>query len=520
MNRCLYWLVGVSLLAGLGSACTRNVSSSVPWNTPAPVALIEPHATAQPLVLDTPSLDTLPPTPDLNQPILTPTPDTRRALPTLRLQAEQYVVQYGDSLGRIARQYQVSLQVLVAANQLVNPDHLEVGQVLVIPAPEPGALGPAFKVIPDSELVYGPASAGFDLAEFVQRYDSYLLRYRQEVDGQVLDGAQIIQRVAQDFSVNPRLLLAVLEHQSGWVTKANPGVETHQTPILVAESWRTGLYFQLAWVANNLNRGFYLWRAGGLGYYTLPDGEVVPADPTLNAGTAAVQYLFSLIYPRSEWERAVSNQGVHAVMQRFFGYPFHWAVEPLLPAGLDQPEMQLPFEKGQEWAFTGGPHGGWGDGSAWAGLDFAPPGSGMGCIPSDAWVVAVADGYIVRADQGAVLQDLDVNGSKTYDGYEQTGWTVLYMHVESRDRVEPGTYVRAGERIGHPSCEGGVSTGTHLHLARRYNGVWITADGDPPFELDGWISLGAGWEYDGYLQKNGVTIEAWEGIRPENTISR
>jgi hypothetical protein len=30
---------------------------------------------------------------------------------------------------------------------------------------------------------------------------------------------------------------------------------------------------------------------------------------------------------------------------------------------------------------------------------------------------------------------------------------VLYMHIESRDRVEPGTFLRAGERVGHPSCE-------------------------------------------------------------------
>ena len=191
-----------------------------------------------------------------------------------------------------------------------------------------------------------------------------------------------------------------------------------------------------------------------------------------------------------------------------------------MPPGLQQPHMQLPFESGREWAFTGGPHGGWGDGSAWAGLDFAPPGSGLGCVNSDAWVVAVADGMIVRSDQGAVMQDLDVNGPNTHDGQEQTGWVVLYMHIETRDRIPAGSYVRAGERIGHPSCEGGVSTGTHLHLARRYNGVWISADGNLPFVLEGWVSLGDGQEYDGFLQKNGKTVEAWEGIRPENTIYR
>ena len=132
--------------------------------------------------------------------------------------------------------------------------------------------------------------------------------------------------------------------------------------------------------------------------------------------------------------------------------------------------MQLPLEPNVDWAFTGGPHGGWGSGSAWAALDFAPGRQGLGCVQSDDWVVAVADGLISRADSGRVIQDLD------NDGNEGTGWTVLYMHIEGRDRVEPGTYLKAGERIGHPSCTGGYSTGTHFHLARRYNGEWIPAD--------------------------------------------
>ena len=301
-----YWIAGMVMVSFIFTACTRSVSSSAPWDTPVPVVLIEAEPTSQPPVNEMLIVTWQPPTPDLSQPILTPTPDAAHVLPELRTQDEQYVVQYGDALGKIARRYQIGLPALVAANQLANPDYLEVGQVLVIPATQPGPTGPAFKVIPDSELVFGPASVGFDITEFVRRYDSYLLRYEQEVEGRILSGPQIVARVAQDFSVNPRLLLAILEYQSGWVTRANPGVATRETPILVAESWRTGLYFQLAWVANNLNRGFYLWRVGGVGFWPLPDGEVVPAEPTLNAATAGVQYMFSLIYTRSDWERAIT----------------------------------------------------------------------------------------------------------------------------------------------------------------------------------------------------------------------
>jgi hypothetical protein len=94
------------------------------------------------------------------------------------------------------------------------------------------------------------------------------------------------------------------------------------------------------------------------------------------------------------------------------------------------------------------------------------------------------------------------------------------MHIEARDRVQPGTYLHAGDRIGHPSCEGGVSTGTHLHLARRYNGEWIPADQVLPFVLDGWVSRGTGVEYDGYLERDGHIVEAWEGRSALNMIQR
>jgi hypothetical protein len=111
-------------------------------------------------------------------------------------------------------------------------------------------------------------------------------------------------------------------------------------------------------------------------------------------------------------------------------------------------------------------------------------------------------------------------GGASSDGLEQTGWALLYMHIESRDRVQPGVYLHAGDRIGHPSCEGGVSSGTHVHLARRYNGEWIPADQQTPFVLDGWISRGNGVLYDGSLEKDDDRVEAWDGIRPENSIKR
>jgi LasA protease len=447
-------------------------------------------------------------------PILTPTPDETHPLPTLRNEPAQYIVQPGDTLGEIARDYGISLERLVNENSLTNPNVLEIGQMLTVPVPTPMGSAPSFKIIPDSELVYGPASADFDIQAFVQRWNGYLAGYHEEIEERNVSGIETIQRVAQDYSVNPRLLLAVLEYQSGWVTQPEPDEATLDYPMGVMDPRREGLYRQLAWSANSLNRGFYLWRVNGIPAWVLMDGSVVPASPEINAGTAGVQQLFAALYDRANWERAVTQQGLFSTYFTLFGYPFDLAVEPLVPANLRQPAMQLPFEAGKAWSFTGGPHGAWDDGSAWGALDFAPPTDALGCIPSDEWVVAVADGTILRAGNGAVIQELDD------DGLEQTGWVAFYMHLESRDRVQPGTRVKAGQRLGHPSCEGGVSSGTHVHLARKYNGEWIPADQTLPFILDGWVSRGTSEVYDGYLERNGVRIEAWEGRSPENAIQR
>ncbi len=442
-----------------------------------------------------------------------PTPDEPRSVPALRTSTENYTVRVGDTLAVIARRYGVDVNTVAEANSITNVNLLSVGQQLVIPPPHPRYNAPDFKIIPDSELVYGPKTMGFDVAKFVHEKDGWLDVYQEKVDGEMESGATIVERVSQEHSVNPRILLAILDYQSGWVTQKNPHLQADAYPLGFHDGYRAGLYKQLFWAANNLDRGFYDWQTSSFGGWVLTDGSVIPVSPVVNSGTAAVQYLMSLLKDQSSWYDSVTEDGVFATYNALFGYPFDYTLEPLVPEDLKQPAMQLPFEENVLWYFTGGPHMGWDDDSPAAALDFAPTDAGS-CNASGTWETAVADGVIARSGYGSVVLDLDG------DGYEQTGWTVLYLHVAGWERIKAGTQVHAGDRIGHASCEGGYSPATHLHIARRYNGVWILADGATPFVMDGWVPQGAGSEYDGDLKQDGEVITAWNGRSEINKIWR
>ncbi|MFZ3069754.1 MAG: peptidoglycan DD-metalloendopeptidase family protein, partial [Anaerolineaceae bacterium] len=128
-----------------------------------------------------------------------------------------------------------------------------------------------------------------------------------------------------------------------------------------------------------------------------------------------------------------------------------------------------------------------------AALDFAPPSDATGCLPNSHWVVASTAGLVVRSENGLVVVDVDG------DGKEQTGWNIIYLHIGTTQRVPVGTWVEVGDRIGHPSCEGGISTGTHLHIARKYNGEWVPAEGPLSFVLSGWKAKAGSVVYSGWL---------------------
>jgi hypothetical protein len=77
--------------------------------------------------------------------------------------------------------------------------------------------------------------------------------------------------------------------------------------------------------------------------------------------------------------------------------------------------------------------------------------------------------------------------------------------------VSLGAVIKQGNPIGHPSCEGGSATGTHIHVARKYNGEWMPAEGAQgilAFNLEGWVAHNGSQIYLGTLTRNSQTVVA------------
>ena len=491
----LVLIVGYVVVSGSTRPAGLNVSGTPAAASPTPdvpvtlIAITSSAATATPSPEPPePTSTFLPPSPSPTA-IMTPAP------------TQFYTSQSGDTLPALAARFGVNPADVRSVGALRGQTTLAEGQVLIIPRVLSG-VGPGDKIVPDSELVFSAGGAGFGPQKFADQQGGYLAHYEGFADQRSMAGGDLVLVIAEHHSINPRLLVALLEYQSGWVTNPQPSGDALTYPLGYVHEYRHNLYSQLNWAANELEIGYYGWRAGTLTELQFRDGATLRLDPSLNAGTVALQFFFAQTKDRAQWDAVVGPDGFAVTYRKFFGDPFARAVDALIPADLTQPPLALPFLPGHTWYFSGGPHGAWQQGGALAALDFAPASFEGGCAESQEWVTAVAAGKIVRANDGAVLLDLDG------DGREETGWVIFYLHIAEKDRVKVGTVVETGDRLGHPSCEGGHATGTHVHLARKYNGEWIPADGLIPFNLSGWVAHQGKGEYLGALTRGDVTIEA------------
>ncbi len=352
------------------------------------------------------------------------------------------------------------------------------------------ATWPMARLLPDSELVYGPAYYDWDLDAFVAEQAGYLSRYNEIVDGQVLSGSQILRRVAEDYSIGPRVLLALIEMHSGWVSRSEPSETTFPAGGVLP-----GLQPGLAAAADGLSGVYYAHRFDGL-----RDIEGVGRLPEVNAATFALLAWLQRDAEEGQWAGLEASSRFHAAWTMLFGDPLLFATDAVVPPAIPPARPQLPFGPGEIWYYVAGPHSPWGSSGPRAAVDFAPPpAQATGCLDSIAWVRAVAAGTVLRSRDGGLVVDLGE------DGFEGSGWAHVYAHLSPVGRAEVGTRVEAGDPLGHPSCAGGLESQSRVTFARKLDGEWMPADHpEHPLRLGAWTALPGNLPGEGWLVAQGL----------------
>jgi murein DD-endopeptidase MepM/ murein hydrolase activator NlpD len=431
--------------------------------------------------------------------------------------AFEYTTRSGDTLEALAVRFGVEPSQILTSAPRPASGYLPIGLELQVPNVLE-TMSPGGDLLPDGELVYSPTARDFDAQSFIASAGGYLSRHTETLeDGSVLSGAAIVDKVADENSVNPQLLLALIEFRSGWVFGSQGNADTQLHPIGFRIPGRTGLYPELTVAASQLNKGYYGWRLGTLVETTDADSRTVRWNPTLNAGSVALLHLFALLSGSDRWMGSMAGpEGFPARYQAMFGDAWSRAgtTGPVLPPGLEQPVLELPFAPGERWSLTAGPHNAWTSGTPRGALDLSPITSEDPCAVSARWVTASAPGVVVRAGDNVVALDLDG------DGRESTGWVLVYYHLAEDGLIASGTSVATGDPLGHPSCEGGRATGKHVHLARKYNGEWLAADGPIPFVLSGWRAVADKRNYYGSLVRGGEQVTSDSSGMQGSTIWR
>lgn len=148
--------------------------------------------------------------------------------------------------------------------------------------------------------------------------------------------------------------------------------------------------------------------------------------------------------------------------------------------------FKFPFATGRAWRMTGGPHP-YGSSGTFTSLDFKPSWHSGCSLPNNNkdWVVAAAPGKVIYSSKDPYKIKID----------HHNGWVSEYFHLDSI-QVKSGE-VKRDQKLGYPSCKGGIADGAHVHFTLYYNGVRQPING---VVFEGWKVEAKTTAYEGCLR--------------------
>lgn len=165
--------------------------------------------------------------------------------------------------------------------------------------------------------------------------------------------------------------------------------------------------------------------------------------------------------------------------------------------------LSLPYEQGQTWTLTGGPHSCCGSDSTDQGaLDLAD---------------GLTNGYVRAAREGVVFRSDNCPNFVRVD--HSDGWQTGYYHIIN-EAVSNGQSVARGQFLalqGTGTGCGGFASGPHVHFSLRLNGVIQSFDNR---DLGGWTVMAGASQYEGCMRRirDGLTQCQWGPIYNDGAI--
>ncbi len=144
-----------------------------------------------------------------------------------------YTAQTGDTLPALAARFNTTVREILQANPFIPPDATTMppGMPMKIPIYYRPLWGSPFQILPDPLFINGPAQVGFDVISYVNQQPGWFKDYSFYLGKQDRRGGEIIQYIATEYSISPRLLLAILEYQTGALSQSQPAVDIELYPL-------------------------------------------------------------------------------------------------------------------------------------------------------------------------------------------------------------------------------------------------------------------------------------------------
>lgn len=339
---------------------------------------------------------------------------------------------------------------------------------------------------------------------------------------------ETIMHYAGYYSINPKVLISLIELKSKAVS--SPSKKRLNRPFGNLSD-KTGFAQQTKDVAHKLAKRFYGFKKMEQDIKNSKDNALTKVVPT-SASTVALMSLLASDKPLKPTkmkgietrpldkktptikEKKIDLFSLLHTYEDIFveskdfllkkqAVPMGKAPQISLAAkasGAALPTMYLPWTSGWSWRATGA-HGY--DGNSWplSSLDFYYPYGNTGWGGNKPYVYAAHAGTVTWLSRCQMRIT------------HPSGIATNYYHMDNL-QYSSGSYIYAGTYIGTYAntrsaslCEGGQSTGPHLHMSLIKNGYWESLQG---YSFSGYYVQVGTTQYDSncnrsYLWKNGTT---------------